>query len=69
MASGQGDHDETAGRLALSGVLGFVLLVPPLVSTADRGGQIFGVPVLWVYLLGSWALTIILVAYFSRRAE
>ncbi|SDP98838.1 hypothetical protein [Lentzea jiangxiensis] len=69
MASGPGDNDEAAGRLALSGLFGFVLLVPPLITLFSRGGPVLGVSRLWLYLLVSWSVVILLVALFSRRAE
>jgi hypothetical protein len=62
------EDERVTGRLAAVAALGFVLFVPPLLSAFDRGGQVFGVPTLWAYLLAAWAVVIALVAVLSGRS-
>jgi hypothetical protein len=61
--------DRLAARLAAVAVLGFVLLVPPLIAVFDRGARVAGVPVVWVYLFLAWAAIIGLVAATVRRTD
>jgi hypothetical protein len=49
-------------------VLGFVLFVPPIVTVFDGGGQVFGAPLIWVYLFVVWAAIIGLVALLVSRS-
>jgi hypothetical protein len=67
--AGPGDTDRLTARLVLVAVLGLVLLAPPLIAAFDRGGQIFGVPVLWAYLFVAWAALIGLIAALVGRSE
>ena len=55
-------NDRLAERLTAIAALGFLLFVPPLITVFDRGAQVAGVPVIWVYLLVAWAVIIGLVA-------
>ncbi len=48
-------------RLFAVFLLGLVLFLPPVVSL-PRGGTILGIPSLFVYLFGSWAALIGLLA-------
>ncbi len=41
----------------------------PLLSLFDRPVMVLGVPLIWAYLFGVWALLIVVVAVLSRRAE
>jgi hypothetical protein len=41
----------------------------PLLSLFDQPVQVFGVPLIWAYLFGVWALLIVAVAVLSRRAD
>jgi hypothetical protein len=41
----------------------------PLLSLFDRPVQVFGVPLIWAYLFGVWALLIVAVAVLSRRGH
>jgi hypothetical protein len=66
--AGPEDDDRLTGRLALVGVLGFVLLVPPLIAAFDQGGQVLGVPVVWAYLLVAWAALIGVIAVVVGRS-
>jgi hypothetical protein len=65
---GPAGSEQFGGRLVAVAVLGFLLLVPPLVSIFDRGGQVFGIPGIWVYLFLVWAVIIGLVAALVRRS-
>ena len=56
-----------ASRLVAVAVLGFVLLNPPLLQVADGTGRVLGVPALYAYVFGAWALLIVLVLLTLRR--
>lgn len=43
-------------------LLGFLLFTPPLISLFDLPTLVWGIPLLYVYLFGAWALIIFLVA-------
>ncbi|MCE7003312.1 hypothetical protein LWC34_10805 [Kibdelosporangium philippinense] len=62
----------TGGRLATGlavvAVFGFVLLMPPLLSAFNTGGQIFGLPVIWVYLFVVWAVIIGVIAVLVGKS-
>jgi hypothetical protein len=60
--------DDRSARLAAVAVLGFVLLGPPLFGVFDRDVTVLGVPLLWAYLFGAWALVIALVGVAGRRS-
>lgn len=55
-------------RLVALAVLGFLLFDYPLLSLFSSGGRVLGVPVLYAYLLTSWALLIGLMALAVRRS-
>ena len=59
------DDARLTAHLTVAAVVGLVLLVPPILS-AFNGGQVGGIPVIWLYLFGAWALTIALVAVLVR---
>jgi|RhiMetdeSRZDD1v2_1073273.scaffolds.fasta_scaffold2095247_2 hypothetical protein len=61
--------DRFAARLTAVAALGFLLFVPPLITVFDRGAQLAGVPVVWVYLFLAWATIIGLVAAAVRRTD
>lgn len=48
-------------RLALVFLLGVVLLNDPLLSLFDKGVEINGIPLIYLYLMGSWAALIALI--------
>ncbi|RSM86675.1 hypothetical protein DMH04_13630 [Kibdelosporangium aridum] len=52
------DGGRLATGLTVVAAFGFVLLMPPLLSAFSTGGQIFGLPVVWVYLFMVWAVII-----------
>ncbi len=60
------DH-ATAHFVALF-LLGFVLFSPWLLRVFDApGAEVFGIPLLFVYLFVSWVVLIALTAWLSRR--
>jgi hypothetical protein len=61
-------HPTDGGWFVAIAVLGIILLVPPLLSAFNQGGQVFGMPVIWVYLLAVWGLIIGLVALLVRKS-
>jgi hypothetical protein len=63
------DDEQLSGRLTAVAVLGFVLIVPPLLAQFDRVGLVFGVPVLAAYLFLVWAVVIGLVAVIGGRSR
>ena len=62
------DDEQLNGRLVSVAVLGFLLLVPPLLAHFDRLSAVLGVPVLWAYLFVVWASVIGLIAAIVRRS-
>ena len=48
-------------------LLGLVLLSPPLLSIFDGPGWLFGIPLLYIYLIAAWAVLIGLTALASGR--
>lgn len=59
--------DSNAQRLVAAGALGFLLFGYPLMALFDQDGTVLGVPLLWAYLFGAWALFIGGVAALVRR--
>jgi hypothetical protein len=51
-----------SARLVAIAVLGFLLLNAPLLTIADSEATVAGVPVLYAYLFGVWAVLIGLIA-------
>ncbi|MNF47502.1 hypothetical protein D3C84_287060 [compost metagenome] len=59
-----------AQRLVAVFMLGCLLFSYPLLALFDGGGEVFGIPLLFAYLFGAWALLIvamILVVECSNR--
>ncbi|MDP2245404.1 hypothetical protein [Pseudomonas sp.] len=59
-----------AQRLVAVFMLGCLLFSYPLLALFDSGGEVFGIPLLFAYLFGIWALLIvamILVVECSNR--
>lgn len=56
-----------AQRLVALFLLGCLLFSYPLLALFDAGGEVFGVPRLFAYLFGAWALLIVLVALVVER--
>jgi hypothetical protein len=53
-------------RLVATFALGCLLLSHPLAALFDRGGMLFGVPLLYAYLFGAWGVLIALMALAVR---
>ncbi len=56
-------------RLAGLFLLGCLLFNFPLLGLFNVGGTILGVPVMYAYLFGAWALLIALVALVMERPD
>lgn len=67
-ANGPNGDERLTGLTTVVALFGFLLFLPPLLSAFDRGDQVFGVPVVWAYLFGAWAVVIGLVAFVVRRS-
>jgi predicted permease len=60
----------TGERLLAAFLGGCVLFNYPLLSLFDRGSELFGIPLLYVYVFAAWAGLIALMAWFiERRSE
>ena len=57
----------TGQRLAAIFAMGCVLLDYPILSLFARDGEIAGVPLLYAYAFGAWALLIALMAFVIER--
>jgi peptidoglycan/LPS O-acetylase OafA/YrhL len=60
-------RDFTAQRLTALAALGALLLTPPLIWLVDHPARIAGVPVLYLWAFGVWALLIGLMALVVER--
>jgi hypothetical protein len=56
-------------RLAALFALGCLLFNYPLLAVFDRQAMVWGVPLVYAYLFGAWALLIALAAWAVRRAD
>ncbi|MCH6162273.1 hypothetical protein [Streptomyces marispadix] len=63
------DGEQLTGRLAAVAILGFVLIIPPLLTRFDHVDRVFGVPVLWAYLFLVWAVVIGLISVVGGRSR
>lgn len=54
-------------RLAALFLLGNLLFNYPLLALFNRSDSVLGVPVLYVYVFGAWALLIALLAYVVAK--
>jgi hypothetical protein len=59
----------TAQRLAFLFLLGCFLFNYPLLSVFNRGGEIFGLPPLYAWLMGSWLALIVLMAWVTESRK
>lgn len=57
-----------AGPLVAVALLAFLLFGWPLLAVFDVPRRVLGVPVLWAYLMLTWAGVIGLVAWTGRRS-
>jgi hypothetical protein len=56
-----------AARLVALFLVGALLFNYPLLALFDRAATAFGIPVLYVYMFGAWALLIALLALVIER--
>lgn len=56
------NEERTSTRLVVLAVLAFALFNYPLLHLFDVDVLVLGVPLVWLYVFGSWALLIALVA-------
>ncbi len=57
----------TGQRLVAVFLLGCVLFNYPLLSLFNKPWKILGVPLLYIYIFGAWALLIAVMAYVIER--
>ena len=50
-------------------LLGCLLFNYPLLALSSRATQLFGIPLLYVYIFGAWALFIALLAFVVERKQ
>lgn len=62
------DDRRFTGLSILAAATGFVLFLPPLLTVANDGGTIAGVPTVAAYLFGAWLVVIALVVLLVRRS-
>lgn len=58
--------EPSGARLVAVAVLAFALFNWPFLAVFDQPVRVLGLPLLWAYLLGAWALVIALVAAITR---
>ncbi|MGW6933457.1 hypothetical protein ACWGE0_25600 [Lentzea sp. NPDC054927] len=68
MRRGARDDKRFTGLTILAAATGFVLFLPPLLTAANDGGTVAGVPAVAAYLFGAWLAVIALVALLVRRS-
>lgn len=68
MRRSTGDDGRFTGLTVLAAATGFVLFLPPLLTAANNGGAIAGIPTVVAYLFGAWLVVIALVALIVRRS-
>jgi predicted permease len=57
------------GRLVVAFLLGVLLFNYPLLALFNRTAEVFGIPVLYAYIFGAWALLIALLALLIERSR
>ncbi|OHC44486.1 MAG: hypothetical protein A3J25_10390 [Pseudomonadales bacterium RIFCSPLOWO2_02_FULL_63_210] len=57
-----------AQRLVAVFMLGCLLFSYPLLALFDSGGEVFGIPLLFAYLFGAWALLIVAMILVVERS-
>lgn len=60
--------DRVSSRLVVIAAVGFLLVIPPLLTLFDTRARVLGVPLVWAYLFLIWAITIGLVAATVARS-
>ncbi len=65
------EHSHPGERTVALTLLGAVLFHRPLLNVFDAGADVTvgGIPVLFLYLFGAWALLIVLLGVVVERAE
>ena len=63
------ESDSTRHRIIAVFLLGCLFFTYPLIALFNSGGTIFGVPVLYAYVFGAWAVLIALIAFAVGRRE
>lgn len=61
------DEDRVTGRLIAVFVLALAAFHFPLLEIAERAGTILGLPATVIYLFGTWALVILVLALVVER--
>lgn len=59
--------DRADGRLGLLFLLGALLINFPMLAIANQPAMLAGIPVLFLYLFGVWAVGIVAVYWIVRR--
>ncbi len=68
MTAGRGDATAPRrDRLVALFLLGLLLFNPPLLQLFGVAGTLFGVPLLYAYILGAWGAVIALAAVAAER--
>ena len=57
----------TGQRLAAVFLLGWILLNYPILFLFNRPGEILGIPLLYAYIFGAWAVLIGCMTYIVER--
>lgn len=74
---GENDEEETPmirsrlskQRLAALFLLGCIWFNYPVLSIFDKSASIFGIPVLYAWLMGAWLTLIVLMAWVTEGAK
>jgi hypothetical protein len=59
----------TAQRLVALFLLGCLGFNFPLLALFNQGGEVFGIPLLYAYLFGTWLVLIGLMAFVAERGH
>ncbi|HEX8962587.1 MAG TPA: hypothetical protein VF801_06245 [Rhodocyclaceae bacterium] len=59
----------TAQRLVALFLLGCALFNYPLLALFNRSAEVFGIPLLYAFIFGSWLVLIALMAWFMEGRE
>ncbi|CAO3418193.1 hypothetical protein [Azospirillum doebereinerae] len=67
MTARRGPRSARRDRMVALFLLGLLLFNPPLLRLFGMEGDVFGLPMLYVYILGAWAAVIALAALAAER--
>lgn len=56
-------------RLTAAFLLGLVLFMPPLLAVASKDVMVWGIPLLYLWLFGSWLVLIVVLALVVERSR